>query len=247
MSERGRLVYLELRKRAKEQGRTTDELLTLFLLRAEAIRDEDEYSGVRIRLTARLHTARLRMHVEVNVGDPIDPPPTEVSVPRLLKDWTPIVLRGYPMPMVFAEKLVTAIQRGIANTRRRDFGDIWTLSHMDPVDGSALMQAIDAVRQARKVTLMPLADALENYGALAQGAMGAMGQKAAIVAAQRIRRSSTLGDRDRRSCDRPRSHRTNLAARKCPVDEHRVSLTGERMSHPPDTLPCPARYGIPAG
>jgi hypothetical protein len=30
--------------------------------------------------------------------------------------------------MVLAKKIVTALQRGVANTRWRDFGDIWSLS-----------------------------------------------------------------------------------------------------------------------
>ena len=37
---------------------------------AEVIRDEDEYSGVRVRLVALLATAREPFHVDVNVGDP---------------------------------------------------------------------------------------------------------------------------------------------------------------------------------
>jgi hypothetical protein len=39
-----------------------------------------------------------------------------------------IPLRGYPMPMVLAEKLVTALQRGVASTRWRDFGDVYLLT-----------------------------------------------------------------------------------------------------------------------
>jgi hypothetical protein len=38
---------------------------------AEQIRDEDQYSGVRVGLTARLATAVIRFHVDVNIGDPI--------------------------------------------------------------------------------------------------------------------------------------------------------------------------------
>jgi len=37
---------------------------------AAAIRDEDKYGGVRIRLAARLASAREPFHVDVNIGDP---------------------------------------------------------------------------------------------------------------------------------------------------------------------------------
>jgi Nucleotidyl transferase AbiEii toxin, Type IV TA system len=94
---------------------------------AEAIRDEDRYGGVRIRLVARLASAREPFHVDVNIGDPIWPGPAEISLPRLLGQ-EPIQLRGYSMEMVLAEKIVTALQRGSASTRWRDFGDIFTIT-----------------------------------------------------------------------------------------------------------------------
>jgi hypothetical protein len=50
---------------------------------------------------------------EKNVGDPILPSPTVVSVPRLMGG-DPIRLKGYPLHMVHAEKIVTAVQRGVA-------------------------------------------------------------------------------------------------------------------------------------
>ena len=50
---------------------------------AVAIRDEDEYHGVRVTLGAQLATARMRFHVDVNVGDPIWPNPETVQFPRL--------------------------------------------------------------------------------------------------------------------------------------------------------------------
>jgi len=49
---------------------------------AEVIRDEEEYSGVRVRLIAHLSRSRIPFHVDVNVGDPIVPPPGQVEVPQ---------------------------------------------------------------------------------------------------------------------------------------------------------------------
>lgn len=83
---------------------------------AEVIRDEDAYSGVRVSVDVALHSARLTIKVDVNVGDPIWPSPQAVAVPRLLDD-QPLQLRGYPLHMVLAEKLVTTVDRGTANTR----------------------------------------------------------------------------------------------------------------------------------
>ena len=90
--------------------------------RSEVIREEDAYSGIRVSMGARLASASLPFHVDINVGDPIWPAPSTVEVPRL-RGGEPIVLPGYPIHMVHAEKIVTATQRGVANTRWRDFAD----------------------------------------------------------------------------------------------------------------------------
>lgn len=87
---------------------------------ADTIRDEDEYSGVRVTMTATLARAQLTFHVDVNVGDPVTPAAVLVHVPRLLGG-EPLALSGYPLPMVHAEKVVTALQRGTVNTRWRDW------------------------------------------------------------------------------------------------------------------------------
>lgn len=52
--------------------------------------------------------------------------------PASLLGGEPLALSGYPLPMVYAEKLVTALQRGTVNTRWRDFADVWTLSGAHP-------------------------------------------------------------------------------------------------------------------
>jgi hypothetical protein len=121
---------------------------------AEVIRDEDEYSGVRVSLTARLSQAKVAFHVDVNVGDPIWPAPRPVELPRLLGG--SIRLRGYPIPMVHAEKIVTAISRGTANTRWRDFGDVYVLSGTHPATAAELRAAMTEVARHRGVELQPL-------------------------------------------------------------------------------------------
>ncbi|MDX6584428.1 MAG: hypothetical protein QOI10_3612 [Solirubrobacterales bacterium] len=66
------------------------------------------------------------------------------------------------MHMIHAEKIVTAVQRGTANTRWRDFGDILTLSRRHSVDGSDLQRAIREVARGRATVLAPLAEILDG-------------------------------------------------------------------------------------
>jgi predicted nucleotidyltransferase component of viral defense system len=134
---------------------------------AEAIRDEDKYGGVRIRVVARLASAREPFHVDVNIGDPIWPEPAEISLPRLLGQ-EPVHLRGYSMEMVLAEKIVTALQRGSASTRWRDFGDIFVITGRLTFRAGEVRQALRVVADYRHVELTSLDDAVDGYAEIGQ-------------------------------------------------------------------------------
>jgi Nucleotidyl transferase AbiEii toxin, Type IV TA system len=134
---------------------------------AESIREEDEYSGVRVRLLARLASAREPFHVDVNTGDPIWPAPAEISLPRLLEQ-EPIQLRGYPLEMVLAEKIVTALERGSASTRWRDFGDIHLITGRCVFQAGQMRQALQTVADHRHVEMAGLDEALDGYADIGQ-------------------------------------------------------------------------------
>jgi hypothetical protein len=109
-------------------------------VKAETIREHDGASGVRVTLRARLATAIEVFHVDINVGDPIWPPPMTVLLPRLRGG--SIALLGYPMTRVLAEKTVTAMPRGTASTRWRDVADIYLLTGLHTFDAAEARRAI---------------------------------------------------------------------------------------------------------
>ena len=133
---------------------------------AAVIRDDDVYPGVRASLEARLATARLKFGVDFNVGDPVIPAPIRTAVPVLLGDETIEVL-AYPKVMVVAEKLVTALQRGRASTRGRDFADLFMLVPGDLADDE-IIEALRAVAKYRGVSLQPLGQVLDGMAKEAQ-------------------------------------------------------------------------------
>jgi hypothetical protein len=133
---------------------------------AEPIRDQDQYAGVRVSLAFTLATARNRFHIDVNFGDPISPAPQEILLPRLLGG--EIRLMGYPLHMVLAEKIVTALSRGTVSTRWRDFGDIFVLARQHEVSGDDLQTALVAVAGHRGEQLGALSPALHGYAELSQ-------------------------------------------------------------------------------
>ena len=134
---------------------------------AEAIREESAgYTGVRISLPATLASARVSFHVDVNVGDPIEPAPETTAVPRLLGGTIDVL--GYSVEMVIAEKLVTTVQRGTANTRWRDFVDLHRIVRSRRLPGAQLVASTRLVADYRLATLAPLRTVLDGYSEIAQ-------------------------------------------------------------------------------
>jgi hypothetical protein len=103
----------------------------------------------------------------------------------------PLSLHKY---MVLAEKIVTALQRGVADTRWRDFGDIWSLARSRVVSGGDLQRAIREVALYRKAVLIALNDVLGGYADSAQPRCGRLAtateQRRAAVSVLRCARRS---------------------------------------------------------
>ena len=148
---------------------------------SEVIRDEDEYSGIRVKLTYTLATMQLRIGIgiDVNVGDPVYPAPQNVTVPGLLSQ--DITLRGYPMAAVVAEKAITAMQRGVANTRWRDWADILTLSARHTFDSVELAQALQSVATHRSAEIVALSTLLPSYPEIAQARWAAWRRRPDVI------------------------------------------------------------------
>lgn len=135
-------------------------------VRSETIRDEADYTGVRVHLLAVVSKARVPIHVDVNFGDPIWPAPQATTLPLLLGG--EVELNGYPAHMVLAEKIVTAIDRGAANTRWRDFVDIASITRTQTIDGGELAASIRVVANHRNVGIRGLNETLAGMGEVAQ-------------------------------------------------------------------------------
>jgi predicted nucleotidyltransferase component of viral defense system len=126
-------------------------------VRAEAIRDRQEYGGVRVTIRALLANARIPIQVDVGFGDAVTPPATLAAFPTLLDFPAPRV-RAYPPETVVAEKLEAMISLGVVNTRLKDFYDVWLLANTRTFEGGILARAI-AATFARRGTAIPAAPA----------------------------------------------------------------------------------------
>lgn len=121
-------------------------------VRAEEIAGLEAYGGVRMRLIADLDGARISLQVDVGFGDVITPDATEADFPTLL-DFPAPRLRAYPRETVVAEKFEAMVRFGLANTRLKDFYDLWTLARIFPFGGALLSRALAATFTQRGTPL----------------------------------------------------------------------------------------------
>ncbi|HEX6851816.1 MAG TPA: nucleotidyl transferase AbiEii/AbiGii toxin family protein [Candidatus Polarisedimenticolaceae bacterium] len=128
-------------------------------LRVGAIRVEDAYGGQRVELTARIGKARLRVQVDIGIGDAVVPEPQWIEYPSLL-DLPRPRLRAYRPDSAIAEKVHAMVALGAANSRMRDFFDVHALALGLPFDGAVLADAIKATFARRRTEVpreLPLA------------------------------------------------------------------------------------------
>ena len=123
-------------------------------VRVEPIRAEDAYGGQRVTLDATMGAARLRVQVDIGIGDVVVPPPEWLDYPRLLDDLPQLRMRAYSPLTVIAEKIHAVVFLGFRNSRMKDFFDLHALAHVGGHDTVQLSHAI-AATFARRQTLIP--------------------------------------------------------------------------------------------
>ncbi len=120
--------------------------------RVEAIREGQEYGGMRVTLMAMLGNVRIPLQVDVGAGDAVVPPPDTIDYPGLL-DLPRARLRVYRPETSIAEKTEAMVRLAMANSRMKDFFDIRGLATTRPFDGETLRLAITATFERRQTPL----------------------------------------------------------------------------------------------
>jgi hypothetical protein len=123
-------------------------------VQAGRIREENEFGGVRVTLTAALETARIALQVDIGFGDAAVPEPETVEFPTLLEGLLAPRLLAYQKETTIAEKLhaLVVLERG--NSRMKDFFDLYVLAREFPFAAERLAAAVrDAF--ARRGTALP--------------------------------------------------------------------------------------------
>lgn len=110
-----------------------------------------EYPGIRMMLEATLDRMRQSIKLDISTDDVITPSAVEYEYKLMFEDRT-ISLLTYNTETLLAEKVQTIFARGIANTRMRDFYDIYGIVKMnaEKIDKDVLIEAFHATCEKRE-------------------------------------------------------------------------------------------------
>ena len=120
-------------------------------VKGSIIRKEAGYGGVRIDLQATLDGARIALQVDIGFGDAVTPAPQTITYPVLLDEFPAPQLRAYPKCTVISEKFHAVCLLGLANTRMKDYFDLWVLLNDTTIDRLDVRRAIQATLERRKL------------------------------------------------------------------------------------------------
>lgn len=114
-------------------------------------------------MDARMDNVRLKVQIDFGVGDVMVPGPRTIEYPAFLASDT-IRLLAYPVESAISEKLQAMVALGNANSRMKDFYDVWVCSNHLDFDGDTVRKAIEATFNNRE-TPVPA----EEFEALTRG------------------------------------------------------------------------------
>ncbi|MCD4830849.1 MAG: nucleotidyl transferase AbiEii/AbiGii toxin family protein [Anaerohalosphaeraceae bacterium] len=123
-------------------------------VKAERIKADDEYLGIRVRLEARMGSARIPLQIDIGFGDATIPVPKQEQLATLLDFPAPNFL-VYSWETMIAEKFNAIVELGMDNSRMKDYFDLHYLSKTQSFDGKTIAHAIQAAFERRRTALPP--------------------------------------------------------------------------------------------
>lgn len=107
--------------------------VTFQIIKASEIMSDFEYSGVRVQVEAKLDRLRQPIKIDISTNDVITPSAINYQYPLMFEERT-IELLTYNIETLLAEKIQAIFSRGVANTRMRDYYDIYMIVKNDHVN-----------------------------------------------------------------------------------------------------------------
>lgn len=151
---------------ADEDGLTFDTTT----IKADSIREEAFYDGIRVKLIAKLGTVKIPMQIDIGFGDAVTPAPETKHIPSLIAELPGPKVNAYPKYSVIAEKLEAMVMLGEQNSRMKDFFDIHFLLTKENIDPKSMQRAVVATFERRRTDLPQTTppSLLDEFAALKQ-------------------------------------------------------------------------------
>lgn len=130
-------------------------------IRSEIIKEDADYPGIRVKMVAKIGTARNRIQIDFAFDDVVTPRPLQMDYPNLLDEGN-LHLWAYSKETIVAEKLEAIVKLTTFNTRMKDFYDIAFLSKEFDFDGKLLQSAIRNTFERRQTNLNAATDLLNS-------------------------------------------------------------------------------------
>lgn len=101
--------------------------VTFEIVMIKDILEEAEYTGYRVTINGKFDTISQSFKLDISTGDIITPKEIEYNFDLLFEDRT-IGILAYNLETILSEKIEGVISKGVANTRARDYYDIYILT-----------------------------------------------------------------------------------------------------------------------
>lgn len=121
------------------------------LISINSIMHEKIYPGIRCNLTATFGRIKQKISIDFSTGDIITPSAVEYKYKLMFEDRY-ISLMTYNLETLIAEKLESIVSKGLANTRMRDYYDLYIITNNSQIqiDYYVLHKAFSATCKARR-------------------------------------------------------------------------------------------------
>jgi len=123
----------------------------LCTLEVKNITEFKEYHGVNVSVIAYLDKTKVPISIDIGFGDVVYPSRVKMEFPVLLSMEAPEIY-AYSISSVISEKFEAIVSLGDANSRYKDFYDIYFLADSYNLDGTELKEAIKATFEHRKTS-----------------------------------------------------------------------------------------------
>jgi predicted nucleotidyltransferase component of viral defense system len=117
-------------------------------MNVDEIREGARYEGIRAKIPGALGNAKLMVQIDIGFGDSVTPEPKSMKIPVLLGFPEP-TLKTYSVYSVVSEKYEAMCSLGEANSRMKDFYDLWYIAEHEELEEKILREAIRSTFKLR--------------------------------------------------------------------------------------------------